>query len=84
MIAIIPPQGYHFERKQSLLARKWLAYTAQKENIPIQHAYNGGEVRVGPCYLDGYHEGTAYKISGCFWHGKYTRSLISNNVNSTL
>ena len=80
-IAIIPPHGYEPKKKQSILARKWLSYTAEKENIPIQHAYNGGEVRVGDYYLDGYNEEThtAYEINGCFWHGKIL--LISTFVN---
>ena len=33
-------------------------YTAEKEEIDIQHAPNGGEKRVGKYFLDGYHENT--------------------------
>ena len=70
-IAIIPPHGYCPEYKQSILARKWLSYTAEKDEIYIQHAHNGGEKRVGSYLLDGYHEetNTAYEVHGCFWHG---------------
>ncbi|CAB3995103.1 DNA polymerase [Paramuricea clavata] len=70
-IAIIPPRGYYPENKQSLLAQKWLSYTAERNKIYIQHARNGGEKRVGPYLLDGYHEEThtAYEVHGCFWHG---------------
>ena len=50
-IAVIPPQGYK-ERKQSILARKWLSHTAENQYILIQQAYKCGEVRVGPYYLD--------------------------------
>ena len=42
-IAIIPPRGYCPENKQSLLAQKWLSYTAERNEIYIQHARNGGE-----------------------------------------
>ena len=72
-IAIIPPHGYCPEHKQSILARKWLSYTAEKDEIYIQHAHNGGEKRVGRYLLDGYHEetNTAYEVHGCFWHGKF-------------
>ena len=40
-IASIPPHGYSPENKQSLLALKWLSYTAEKNEIYIQHARNG-------------------------------------------
>ena len=71
-IAIIPPHGYCPENKQSVLARKWLSYTAEKNEIYIQHAHNGGEKRVDRYLLDGYHEetNTAYEVHGCFWHGE--------------
>ena len=72
MIAVIPPMGYSPKNKQSLLAHKWLSYTAEKNEMYIQHARNGGEKRVGPYLLDGYHEdtNTAYEFHACFWHGK--------------
>ena len=71
-IAIIPPHGYCPENKQAVLAQKWLSYTAEKNEIYIQHARNGGEKRVGSYLLDGYHEetNTAYEVQGCFWHDK--------------
>ena len=57
---------------QSAEAIKWLSYTAEKEDILIQHVRNGGEKRVGNYSLDGYCEEThtAYEFQGCFWHGK--------------
>ena len=57
---------------QSVEAIKWLSYTAEKEDIHIQHVRNGGERRVGNYSLDGYCEEThtAYEFQGCFWHGK--------------
>ena len=42
-IAIIPPLGYSLKNRHSLFAHKWLSYTADKNEIYIQHARNGGE-----------------------------------------
>ena len=72
-IAIIPPHCYCPENKQSLFAQKWLSFNAERNEIYIHHARNGGEKRVGPYFLDGYHEetNTAYEVHGCFWHGKF-------------
>ena len=55
-IAIIPPHGYHPKDKQSILALKWLSFTAKKNEIYIQHTRNAGEKRVSKYLLDGYHE----------------------------
>ena len=70
-IALLP-QHHQIKRKQSHEALQWLSYTAEKEEIRIQHARNGGEKRVGNYYLDGYCEEThtAYEYQGCYWHGK--------------
>ena len=70
-IALLP-QHQQLKRKQSHEALQWLTYTAEKEEIRIQHARNGGEKRVGNYYLDGYCEEThtAYEYQGCYWHGK--------------
>ena len=57
-IGIIPPMGYCPKNNQSVFAHKWLSYTADKNEIYIQHARNGGEKRVGNYLLDGYHEET--------------------------
>jgi hypothetical protein len=71
-IAILPPHGYP-GTKQSNIALKWLSYTAEKNDIYIQHKRNGGEKTVGHYSLDGYDEETrtAYEFHGCFWHGKF-------------
>ena len=84
-IAVIPPMGYSPKNKHSLSALKWLSYTAEKEEIDIQHARNGGEKRVGKYFLDGYHEEThtAFEFHGCSWHGCprcYARDTV-NSVN---
>ena len=57
-IGIIPPMGYCPKNNQSVFAHKRLSYTADKNEIYIQHARNGGEKRVGNYLLDGYHEET--------------------------
>jgi hypothetical protein len=36
-IAILPPHCYRLETKQSNIALKWLSYTAEKNDIYIQH-----------------------------------------------
>ena len=71
-IAILPPHGYHPGTKQSNIALKWLSYTAERNDIYIQHKRNGGEKTVGHYSLDGYNgeTQTAYELYGCFWHGK--------------
>jgi hypothetical protein len=46
IIAILPPHGYHPGTKQSNIALKWLSYTAEKNDIYIQHKRNGGEKTV--------------------------------------
>ena len=72
---------------QSAEAIKWLSYTAEKEDIHIQHVRNGGESRVGNYSLDGYCEEThtAYEFQGCFWHGKdlcdFKHTKYGKNMN---
>ena len=70
-IALLP-HHQQLKRKQSHEALQWLSYTAEKEEIRIQHDRNGGEKCVGNYYLDGYCEEThtAYEYQGCYWHGK--------------
>ena len=65
-------QAHQLERNQSREALQWLSYTAEKEDIHIQHVKNGGEKRVANYSLDGYCEEThtAYEYQGCYWHGK--------------
>jgi hypothetical protein len=74
-IAILPPHGYHPGIKQSNISLKWLSYTAEKNDMYIQHKCNGGEKTVGGFPLDGYDEEThtVYEFHGCFWHGKFFR-----------
>ena len=54
-IGLIPYGGYRRKERQSVMALKWLKFLSEKEyGIPIQHARNDGEKRVGPFKLDGY------------------------------
>ena len=55
-IGIIPPNGYQPQRKYSNKAIKWLSWVASQEGIRIQHARNGGEVKIGPYFVDGHHK----------------------------
>ena len=88
-IGIIPPMGYTPKKKQSLFAHEWLSYTAEKNEICIQHARNGGDKRVGDYFLDGFHQEThaAYEVQGCFWHGCpkcYARDTINVYNHKTM
>jgi len=59
----------------SVKAVKWLEYIAQKENIHIKYACNGGEPVIksnGKTYkVHGYckETKTIYQFHGCYWHG---------------
>ena len=82
-IALLP-QHQQLKRKQSHESLQWLSYTAEKEEIRIQHDRNGGEKRVGNYYLDGYCEEThtAYEYQGCYWHGKDSFFVRCGGVTS--
>ena len=64
-------QCYCPDGKQSVMALKWLSYTAEKNEIYIQHIRNAGEKRVGNYLLNGYHEQTNTAYEFHFWHGNY-------------
>ena len=74
-IALLHKEMQLTHRKQSHKALKWLKYLNVKNDFqpPIQHALNGGEVRVGGKFCDGYREkeGVRYVFEfwGCFFHG---------------
>ncbi len=54
-IAIIHPQGFKPNQNYSQDSIRWLSYLAERNGIHIQHALNGGEVRIkGKITVDGY------------------------------
>ena len=57
-LAYIPERGYHTEKNNSSKANIWLEYIAKQQNISIKSALNGGEYKIGPYYVDGYHPDT--------------------------
>jgi hypothetical protein len=87
-LALIPSDGIdgHIPKwKQSLTALKWLKYLNEKNSLdpPIQHARNGGEVRVLGSPVDGFRQvgdvKYIYEFYGDFFHGCascYSRDTI--------
>ncbi len=68
-IAILPTHGY-YGGNQSAIALCWMDHLSQLNNIHIQHAKNGGEVKVEGWRMDGVDENNVlYAFHGCFWHG---------------
>ena len=65
-----------------LLAMRWLDYLQSKYNIKIQHAFNGGEVRVPPFAVDGWcpkgpnNVPIIFEFMGCYFHGHYCLSNL--------
>jgi hypothetical protein len=56
-IAVIPEYGLNLGRNHSHKHILWLKYISVKENIYIIHCKNGGEMKIGNYYLDGYPAG---------------------------
>lgn len=61
----------HDAKAHSLEAACWIEDVMEKEHIHIQHAYNGGEVKIDGMYVDGYckETDTIYEYNGCRYHG---------------
>ena len=72
-IAIIPPNGYPSNDRQSIKALQWLKWTAHHTGQYIQHAANQGEKHIGNYKVDGYYEAdgmkTVLEFQGCLHHG---------------
>ena len=73
-VGIIPPHGYRPGQKQTIKAVHCLRYISKRNDVNIQHAFNGGEKQIGPFKVDCNRETTsgqkiAYQFHGCFWHG---------------
>jgi hypothetical protein len=68
-IARVPGSGYD-RSKYSYEGYEWLEYLRQYEGIKnIRHAMNGGEVKIGNFFVDGFADDTVYEYYGCFFHG---------------
>jgi hypothetical protein len=70
-IAVIPKLGYNSEQKTSVKCQQWLKYVSSKNNLYIQHARNGGELKIKNYLVDGYCKdtNTIYEFHGCVFHG---------------
>ncbi|XP_055341431.1 uncharacterized protein LOC129590302 [Paramacrobiotus metropolitanus] len=66
-IGLIPPQGYHSNRNQSVKALKWLQWMELEENYPIQTRASGAEFKIGQYFVDGYSASTGkvFEFHGC-------------------
>ena len=55
----------------SQVAIQWLKWRMIKDNCFIRHAENGGEIKIGPYWVDGFCEETqtVYEYDGDPWHG---------------
>tara|TARA_Y100000389_G_C17447222_1_gene512360 strand:+ start:1053 stop:2354 length:1302 start_codon:yes stop_codon:yes gene_type:complete len=64
---------------------EWLYYISITHNINIKHAKNGGEVKIGQYFVDGFCEdnNTIYEFHGDFWHGNpmIYNILDKNSIN---
>ena len=73
-IGKIPAGGYSGRDMYSQNSIRWLEWEATQRGIQIQHALNGGEVKVpdgkgGYYKLDGCSGSIAFEYNGCVWHG---------------
>ncbi|XP_072043050.1 uncharacterized protein [Amphiura filiformis] len=71
-IAIIPPHAYGPNQNFSLDSIRWLNHVSLEDDIEIQHAMNGGEVRLnGRVTVDGFcsEKRRIYSYHGCLFHG---------------
>ena len=64
-----------FKRRKVLpfgfLATEWMCYLMKKENIFIQHKFNGGEVKFDGVFVDGFcaEKRRIFEFLGCLHHG---------------
>ena len=70
-IAIVPNGGYRTEEMQSAIAIKWLKWLSESEDLDIQHARNGHEVKILNYKVDGQLRNTKqiFEFNGCVFHG---------------
>ena len=77
------PTGMHcryfisecFQRRKvspfGFAAVEWMTYIMQRDDIFIQHKFNGGEFKIHNMSVDGFcsKTNTIYEYLGCIWHG---------------
>ena len=71
-IAIVPNGGYRTEEMQSAIAIKWLKWLSESEDLEIQHARNGREVKILNYKVDGQLRNDIkqlFEFNGCVFHG---------------
>ncbi len=64
-------------------AVEWLTYLMKKENLFIQHKFNGGEVKFDGFYVDGFcaEQQRIFEFLGCLYHG--CKKCRSKRVDSS-
>lgn len=77
------------QRGYSKKAIAWLEYIVKKENIKIQHAENGKELRIDKKLIDGFckETNTCYEFYGNYWHGNpkmYKDDFVNTVCNKTM
>ena len=88
-IAIIPPNGYHNEDRQSSIALKWLKYLEKKRGISLVYKGSRGEKRVGKYKVDGYDptNNIVFEFLGNYWHGNlnvYPPETVNKTLGKTM
>ena len=82
-LAYIPDNK--IEKNTSYKSLVWLKYL----NKDLQHAYNGGEKKIGNYYVDGYDNitNTIYEFHGCYFHGCpkcFTPETYNHQLQTTM
>ncbi len=68
-IARVPASGYD-RSKYSHEGYEWLEYLRRYKGVKdMRHAMNGGEIKIGNFFVDGFANDTVYEYYGCFFHG---------------
>jgi hypothetical protein len=86
-IARVPASGYD-RSKYSYEGYEWLEYLRRYGGVPnLRHAMNGGEVKIGNYFVDGFDNNTVYEYYGCFFHGCkecFDGKLVNPDTNKRL
>ena len=79
----MPNGGYRKQDRQSAVGIRWLQYLSVTENLDIQHARNGGEVKIGKYKVDGQdrnNPNSLFEFYGCTFHGCKKLALYSEST----